>query len=103
MDPKNPPGNHVIIDLGNKEFALLAHLQQDSVSVSEGDEVRPGQPVGLCGNSGNTSEPHLHFHVQDSNKFGKGNGKPVFFHNYFSNGRPVQRGEPVRGEIISAK
>ncbi len=101
MDPKNPPGNHVILDLGNKEYALLAHLQRGSVSVDEGEEVRPGQPIGRCGNSGNTSEPHLHFHLQDRKNFGKGNGKPVFFSNYFSNGKPVDRGEPVRGETIS--
>lgn len=103
MDPKNPPGNHVIIDLGNREYALLAHLQRGSVSVEEGDEVRPGQPVGLCGNSGNTSEPHLHFHLQDGRKFGQGDGKPAFFTDYLSNGTPVERGEPLRGEIISPK
>lgn len=101
MDPENPPGNYVILDLGNKEYALLAHLQNGSVSVSEGDEVRPGQPLGLCGNSGNTSEPHLHFHVQDRKEFGKGNGKPVFFSDYLSDGKPIDRGEPVRGETIS--
>ncbi len=103
MDPKNPPGNHVILDLGNKEYALLAHLQQGSVQVAEGDEIRPGQPIGLCGNSGNTSEPHLHFHLQDSKRFGKGDGKPVFFSSYIANGNPVDRGEPVRGETISPK
>jgi len=103
MDPKNPPGNHVILDLGNKEYALLAHMQNGSVRVSKGDEVRPGQPIGLCGNSGNTSEPHLHFHLQDRKKFGQGDGKPVFFSAYLSNGMPVDRGEPVRGEIISPR
>ncbi|MFQ6004128.1 MAG: M23 family metallopeptidase [Woeseia sp.] len=101
MDPENPAGNHVIIDLGNSEFALLAHLQRDSVSVMEGEDVRPGQQIGLCGNSGITSEPHLHFHIQDSRKFGEGDGKPVFFNNYRSNGKPVGRGEPVKGETIS--
>lgn len=103
MDPENPPGNHVILDLGNKEYALLAHLRQGSVSVVEGDEIRPGQPVGLCGNSGNSTEPHLHFHLQDRASFGKGNGKPIFFNNYLSNGKPVDRGAPVRGEVISPR
>ena len=101
MDPTNPPGNFVVLDLGHKEYALLAHMQEGSVVVAEGDEVRPGQRIGLCGNSGNTSEPHLHFHLQDSRRFGKGDGKPVFFSTYLSNGKPVARGEPVRGEIIS--
>lgn len=101
MDARNPAGNHVILDLGNKEYALLAHLQRGSVSVDDAEEVRPGQLNGRCGNSGNTSEPHLHFHLQDRKTFGKGNGKPVFFSRYLSNGKPVERGEPVRGEIIS--
>ncbi|MFQ5982570.1 MAG: M23 family metallopeptidase, partial [Woeseiaceae bacterium] len=101
MDPNNPPGNHVIIDLGNREYALLAHLQADSVGVTEGEEVRTGQQIGRCGNSGNTSEPHLHFHLQDSGKFGRGDGKPAFFNDYRANDKAVDRGEPVRGELIS--
>ena len=102
MDAKNPPGNHVILDLDNKEYALLAHLQMNSISVAAGEEVRHGQQIGRCGNSGNTSEPHLHFHLQDSKTFGKGDGKPAFFSNYRSNGLPVDRGEPVRGETIAS-
>lgn len=43
---------------------LLAHLQQDSLQVAEGDELQVGDPVGLIGNSGNTTEPHLHIHAQ---------------------------------------
>ncbi len=101
MDPANPPGNFVMLDLGNKEYALLAHMQKGSVVVAQGDEVRPGQPIGLCGNSGNTSEPHLHFHLQENKQFGKGDGKPALFSSYLSNGKPVDRGEPVRGEMIS--
>jgi len=100
MDANNPPGNHVIIDLGNAEFALLAHLQQSSVRVEVGDEVSAGETLGLCGNSGNTSEPHIHFHIQDEPGFGNGDGKPAFFENYLSNGVAVERGEPKRGESV---
>ena len=96
-----PAGNHVILDLGNDEYALLAHLKYESVQVVAGDEVETGDWLGFCGNSGNSSEPHLHFHIQDSPIFGEGDGKPAFFSNYEANGDLVERGEPRRGETIS--
>ncbi len=101
MDPLNPPGNHVVLDLGSDEYALFAHFVNGSVRVDVGDEVAQGDELGLCGNSGNTSEPHLHFHIQDSPNFGEGDGKPAFFNDYLSNGEPVERGEPRRGETVA--
>ena len=65
MDPQHAAGNHVVLDLGHGEYALIAHLRHGSVAVKVGDRVRTGQLLGRCGNSGNTSEPHVHFHVQD--------------------------------------
>lgn len=62
---EQPLGNHVIIDHGNGEYSVLAHFQQGSVVVAEGDTVEQGDLLGLCGNSGNSSEPHIHFHVMD--------------------------------------
>jgi murein DD-endopeptidase len=58
-------GNHVVIDLGKGRFAFYAHLQPGSLKVKVGDQVKRGQVVGLVGNSGNSTEPHLHFHVGD--------------------------------------
>jgi len=100
MDADNPPGNHVWLDMGNAEFASLAHLQRGSVAVSEGDVVEVGDVIGRCGNSGNTTEPHIHFHIQDQPGFGMGAGKPAFFRNYLSNGAGIMRGEPARGELV---
>src|SRR5262245_55394559 len=60
-------GNHVILDLGEGRYAFYAHLQPGSLRVKAGDKVRRGQAVGLVGNSGNSTEPHLHFHVSDAN------------------------------------
>ena len=60
-------GNHVILDLGGGAYAFYAHLQPGSLKVKLGDKVRQGQVVGLVGNSGNSTEPHLHFHVSDAN------------------------------------
>lgn len=96
-----PDGNHVILDLGNDEYALLAHLRQGSVRVKPGDQVAAGIELGRCGNSGNTSEPHLHFHLQNHPRFGHGDGLPAFFRDYVADGVPVQVGELVRGQRVS--
>jgi len=59
-------GNHVVLDLGHRRFAFYAHLQPGSLKVKVGDRVKRGQVLGLVGNSGNSTEPHLHFHLADS-------------------------------------
>jgi hypothetical protein len=56
-------GNHVVLDIGGGYFAFYAHLQKNSVTVRVGDQVKKGAVLGKLGNSGNTSGPHLHFHV----------------------------------------
>lgn len=64
MDPKNPAGNHVVIKMDDTHFAMLGHMKQGSVVVNVGDRVDIGDKLGECGNSGNTSGPHLHFQIQ---------------------------------------
>ncbi|MFJ9867460.1 M23 family metallopeptidase [Streptomyces sp. NPDC101165] len=56
-------GNHVFIDTG-REIVKLAHLRPGSVAVRPGDTVEPGDLLGEVGNSGNSTEPHLHFHAE---------------------------------------
>jgi hypothetical protein len=58
-------GNSVTQDLGHGRFAVYAHMQPGTVRVKPGDMVRRGQVLGLVGNTGISSEPHLHFHVMD--------------------------------------
>lgn len=58
-------GNNVVLDLGDGRYAFYAHLQKDSVAVHVGQHVTKGTVLGLLGNSGNTSAPHLHFHLMD--------------------------------------
>ncbi|MFJ9666649.1 M23 family metallopeptidase [Streptomyces sp. NPDC101219] len=58
-------GNHLVLDLGDGTYAAYAHLRRGSLAVREGDTVRAGQVVARCGNSGNSTEPHLHFQLQD--------------------------------------
>jgi murein DD-endopeptidase MepM/ murein hydrolase activator NlpD len=66
----NPPStngdhaNHLVIELGDGRFLSMAHLEQGSVQVRVGDEVRHGQPLAAVGNNGHSSQPHLHLHLQ---------------------------------------
>ena len=59
-------GNHIVIDIGNGHYAFYAHLKPGSLRVKVGDRVKRGQVIGLLGNSGNSTEPHLHFHISDA-------------------------------------
>ena len=79
-------GNHVLIEHAPEEFALYAHLIRDSVTVMPGDRVERGQVLGRCGHTGHSSEPHLHFHLQDSADLFGGMGLPVRFSRLFVDG-----------------
>jgi Peptidase family M23 len=73
MDAKNLAGNHVILRCGDADV-LLAHLQRGSVAIRTGATVHTGAPLGRVGNSGNTTEPHLHIHAERN-----GAGVPATF------------------------
>ena len=76
-DRRAPAGNHVVVACHGVDV-LLAHLQRGSVSVQPGASVAPGDVVGRVGNSGNTSEPHLHVHAVRGGTDGAGaTGTPV--------------------------
>ena len=60
-----PYGNHVLLEIGNHRYAVMAHLKQGSARVSEGERVRLGQRIAAVGDSGDSLWPHLHIHVQD--------------------------------------
>jgi murein DD-endopeptidase MepM/ murein hydrolase activator NlpD len=62
-------GNHVVIEHADGEYSLLAHLREGSLTVEPGETVRRGDVVGECGNSGISTEPHLHYQLQDSRSF----------------------------------
>ncbi|GAA1453778.1 M23 family metallopeptidase [Nocardiopsis tropica] len=72
-------GNHVVLDLGDGVFALYAHVQRGSLRVREGDRVRAGRALALCGNSGNTTEPHPHFHLMDRADPNRARGVPFIW------------------------
>lgn len=99
-DAKNAIGNGVVIDHGTGEYSLIAHLQPGSLKVQVGDKVRAGDPIGLAGNSGNTSEPHLHYHIQNGPRPLEGEGYPAFFNELLIDGKPTSRAEIVKGQRV---
>ncbi|MFD2840237.1 M23 family metallopeptidase [Populibacterium corticicola] len=79
--PGNIVGNHVVIRTDDGVFAAVAHLKRGSAQVSIGDVVAAGQVIGSCGNSGNSSEPHVHAQLMDRASFWTGQGIPFTFAN----------------------
>ncbi|WP_440991601.1 M23 family metallopeptidase [Haloarchaeobius baliensis] len=79
LDQRSIVGNYVTIRHADGEYSMLAHLRRGSVTVEPGEEVQAGQRVGACGHSGNSTEPHLHFHLQDRPSFFTGMGLPIRF------------------------
>lgn len=80
-------GNYVVIKHHEHAYTLYAHLQQGSVCVAPGATVRASQPIGACGNSGHSSEPHLHFQLQDRADFFTAIGLPIAFRHVLRSDR----------------
>jgi hypothetical protein len=66
---KNVIGNHIIIKHNNGEYSLYAHLKKQSIKVKKGDNVEKGELLAYCGNSGRSTEPHLHFQIMKNPNF----------------------------------
>ena len=78
--PNAIAGNHVVVELGfGGPYVLLAHLRQGSVAVTLGDVVAAGDQLGACGNSGNSTQPHVHLQVTDSVEWSTARGLPMAF------------------------
>jgi murein DD-endopeptidase MepM/ murein hydrolase activator NlpD len=103
MSPELPLGNGVIIDHGAGEFSVMGHLQRGSLRVKLDQQVSTGDTLARCGNSGNSSEPHLHYHLQDVPEPLAGDGLPAFFRDYLADGTAVGRGEPRRGQQVTGQ
>ena len=92
-------GNYVMIDHGKNEYSLYAHLQPGSVGIRVGGQVKAGDVIGKLGSSGNSTEPHLHFHVCDKPDALMCAGIPVDFSNitiqWADLPRPIQSGDVV--------
>jgi hypothetical protein len=103
MNPKVALGNCVILDHGYGEFSFFAHFRRGTVMVRSGESVHCGQLLAQCGNSGNSSEPHLHYHLQNTAVPFRGDGLPAFFVEYTADGKPVSRGEPAARQTVRSQ
>jgi murein DD-endopeptidase len=98
-------GNHVIMEIGNGLFAFYAHMQPGSVRVRVGDRVTRGKVLGLLGNTGNSSEPHLHFQICNANSELGSEGLPYAFASFEVQGKANEDklslfpGGPVKHEM----
>ncbi len=100
-----PTGNHVVIQLQETgTYLVIAHLKPGSVAVKAGETVEEGQVIGACGNSGNTSEPHIHIHHQRQDPavfpLNFAEGLPLYFRDHNGNPMPVG-GIEVDGETVT--
>jgi hypothetical protein len=100
-------GDMVVIDMGGGAFAFYGHLQRGKLKVKLGDHVKTGQVIGLLGNTGNSTAPHLHFQVMDGPSPLNADSVPYVFTHFSGRGflaedeaagQAVMRGEPARIE-----
>src|SRR5829696_4138837 len=77
-----PYGNHIVLEISRGRYAVLGHLKQGSVRVSEGERVRGGQQIAAVGDTGRSLWPHLHIHVQEGPELDQqARTVPVVFHD----------------------
>jgi murein DD-endopeptidase MepM/ murein hydrolase activator NlpD len=99
-------GNHVVLELDGGVHVLLAHLRAGSIRVDVGEPVAAGRQLGACGNSGNSTQPHLHVQVMDAADAYTARGLPLCFRGYRERPRSggpavvVERGVPAEGSVV---
>jgi hypothetical protein len=90
----NAGGNHVVVDIGEHHYVFYAHMRPGSVAVKVGDHVTAGQILGHVGNTGSSTEPHLHMHIVDHPSFLAGHGIPYEFDQFSASGSPEMIAKP---------
>ena len=101
MNPGEPTGNTVVLKTANDEYIFYAHFENETIKVKEGQMVKKGQYLGNCGNSGNSTEPHLHLHIQDGPDLYTDVGVKCFFEEVIVGGELKTDYSPVRLDRIS--
>ncbi|MCK9423097.1 MAG: peptidoglycan DD-metalloendopeptidase family protein [Bacteroidales bacterium] len=93
-----PTGNTVVLKTMNNEYFYLCHFKHHSIAVKEGQNVKQGDLLGFCGNSGNSSEPHLHFHIQNVENMNIATGVKCYFEQILVNKETKTNYSPKKGE-----
>lgn len=100
MNSTDITGNTVIIKTKNNEYLFFCHFKNGTLKVKEGERVEQGQLLGLCGNSGHSSEPHLHFHIQNTKDINSGTGIKCYFEKLKVNGKLKEDYSPLQNDKI---
>ncbi|MFI6945013.1 M23 family metallopeptidase [Streptomyces sp. NPDC050422] len=93
LGPGSIVGNHLVLDLGDGTYAMYAHLRRGSLRVRVGEAVQAGRQLAECGNSGNSTEPHVHFQLMDDPDLDVAIGVPFTWRGI---------GVPANGETFTA-
>jgi len=100
LNPDQLTGNTIVLETANKEFILIAHLKEGSILVEEGQEVVQGEVLAQCGNSGNTTEAHLHLSLQNDVEMFNSTGGKLYFDKILVNGELKEDYLPVKEDYI---
>jgi len=103
LNPMYAPGNTVIIKTDNNEYLFFAHFKQNTIRVKQGQNVKQGELLGLCGNSGYSSEPHLHFHIQNIEDINTATGVKCYFDKLNVNEQTRTDYSPIQKDKIKSE
>ncbi len=93
-------GNMIVLQHSDHVFSVLCHLACGSVLARPGSRVRSGERIALCGNSGRSSEPHLHFHAQSTDNFNTAQGVKSIFKRVRVENTIFEDHSPVKPDIV---
>jgi len=99
-NPNQLTGNTVVLETPSGEYLLFAHLKQGSILVEEGADVLQGEAFAQCGNSGNSTEPHLHLSLQNTVEMENSTGARLYFDRIMVNGEIEEDYLPVKADFI---
>lgn len=94
-------GNTIVLKTENSEYLVFCHFKHQSIKVKEGQKVEQGQLLGLCGNTGHSSEPHIHFHIQNVEDINQATGVKCYFRKVIVNGQSKNDYSPIKNDIVS--
>ena len=100
LNPEQFTGNTIILQTENEEYLLFAHLKEKSIVVKEGQVLKQGDLMGQCGNSGNTTEAHLHLSLQNVIDMNIATGGKIYFDNIIVNEELKNDYLPIKGDYI---
>lgn len=103
MNAFNVGGNMLVLKTVNNEYLVFCHFKHHSLKVQEGQKVKQGQLLGLCGNTGNSSEPHLHFHIQNVEDINQATGIKCYFDKLYVNGKLQNDYSPLKDDVVSTE